>query len=426
MPKNLVFTDALRDVCMARFNIREADLRDAIEAPDKEQSHRIDDDLTLGFYTKRHRRSGTEAYLLVCTTKIEEQEFVHQAFWAFPDFTGGVSVLEPLILLQHLVGRFGLTLRIGNQLNKFIFSETITVPGPVNAAQIVEIINPEGTKCIQFFFFKVLEDGSLCHIHCALAFCIDVEAYTRWLNGTRSIQGIDFQITPQLQGHVPFRSLIGAVGTFEFQSKYNQLGAGILFRIKSANYCLEVGFTSTHFYISRNEDKLQRALQPVYMPSGHVHFFASWEPTMLRLIVLDEAYRAVLASGAKSEQAITDRTSILDTRPITPPFSLINAAREASLVPIQQYESKEEVHLHVASALDTIPDKVATTAAYSAFWDFVHEGPRLKSRTPKRETEIHLTIQLMLYDIALVQNLAVSREYPTAGGQFRFSVHGTT
>jgi hypothetical protein len=367
-PKKLVFTESLRNICMAWFGIREADLRDALEAPDKKQSHQFDD-LTLGFYTKRHQRSGIEAYLLVCTQKTEEHEIVHQAFWASPDLTGGLNVLEPLILLQQLAGRFGLALRVGNQLNKFIFRETITISGPVNAGPVVEIINPEDHTCAPFFFFKTTEDGNSHHIHCALAFCIDIDVYTRGLTRAQPIEDISFQIAPQLQGHVTPQSLISPRGTLEFQMNYNQLGEGILFRIKSTDYYLEVGFTPTHFYILRNEDALKRILQPVYMPAGPAHFFAIWEPTQLRLIVLDETFDAALASEAEREQAVRERTSILDTRAAVPPFSLINAARKLSLLPIKQYGSREEVYQHVASALDTIPDKVTTTDMWSAFWN---------------------------------------------------------
>ena len=296
MPKNLVFTESLRNICMLRFGIREADVRDALEAPDKEQPHQVDD-LTLGFYIKRHQRNGIEAYLLVCTEKTEEREIVHQAFWAFPDLTGGLNVLEPFILLQQLVRRFGLALRVGNQLNNFIFRETITLRGPVTAGPVVEIINPEHNDCIQSFFIKIIEDGSSYHIHCALAFCIDVKSYTRWLTGARSIQGIDFQIAPQLQGHVTLQSLIVAEGTLEFQMSYTKLGEGTLFRIKSTDYYLAVGFTPTHFYISRNDDTLERILQRVYMPTGKAHFFAIWAPRILQLIVLDEIFTFLLALG---------------------------------------------------------------------------------------------------------------------------------
>jgi hypothetical protein len=45
------------------------------------------------------------------------------------------------------------------------------------------------------------------------------------------MEGLDFQLAPQLQGHVPFRSLISAVNSFDFQMNYNELGAGILFRL---------------------------------------------------------------------------------------------------------------------------------------------------------------------------------------------------
>jgi hypothetical protein len=236
----------------------------------------------------------------------------------------------------------------------------------------------------------------------------------------RSIQGVDFQIAPQLQGHVTLQSLIGAEGTLEFQMNYNQLGEGILFRIKSADYYLEVGFTSTHFYIARNEDVLKRTLQRVYLPTGKAHFFAIWAPGMLRLIILDETHGAALASGAEVEQAVNERTSVLDTKATIPPFTLIDAVRKSSLLPTQLYGSSEEVYDRVASALDTIPDRVTTTAMSSAFWDNVYEGRTLKSRTPKHEREIHPTIHGLLFDIALAQNFEVSPEHPIAGGRLDF------
>lgn len=261
-PKSLVFTEPFRNIFMAWFGIREADVRDALAAPDEKQSHQFDD-LTLGFYTKRHQRSGIETYLLVCTQKTEQDEIVHQAFWAFPDL-----IREPLVLLQQLAARFGLALRVGNQLNKFIFRETITISGPVNAAQIFEVINPERHTCVPSLFFKITEDANSHHIHCALAFCIDIDVYTRWLTGAQSIEDMSFQIATQLQGHVTPQSLIGAKGTLEFQTNYNQLPTGTLIRIESRDYQLEVGLSATDFYILRNSDTLKRTIQPVYLPTG--------------------------------------------------------------------------------------------------------------------------------------------------------------
>ena len=100
-----------------------------VAAPDEQQSHKFDD-LTLCFYTKRQQRSGNEAYLVVCTEKTGEYEVVHQAFLAFADPAAGLNTLEPLVLLQHLVARFGLTLRVGNQLNKFIFAKVSQYVNP--------------------------------------------------------------------------------------------------------------------------------------------------------------------------------------------------------------------------------------------------------------------------------------------------------
>jgi hypothetical protein len=412
-PMSLVFTQQFHDVCTRWFGIREADVQDVLATPDAQQWHQIDD-LTLGLYTKRRQRSGSQAYLLVCTRKVAENQNVDLAFWIFPDLTAGLNLLEPLILLQQLVGRFGLTLRVGNQLNKFIFRETIILHGLVNASPVFEVINPENHSFVQSIFVKVTEDGDTRHIHCALAYCIDTDAYTRWLMHTQAIGNISLQIAPQLRRYVTPQSLISAEGTLEFRMHYNQLGeghSGNLLRIESRDYYLEIGFTPTHFYISRNGKTLERELQPVYMPTGDAHFFAMWEPTQLRLIVLDETCGQDLAGGAEPEQAIEERTSILHTRATLPPFSLVNEIRKLALLPLMQYGSRDELYTQVASALHTIPDKITTTAMYSAFWDSVYEGRKLKSRTPKREPEIHPTIHGLLFDIAIAKNLEISPEY---------------
>jgi hypothetical protein len=91
----------LRDTSIALFAIREEDVRDAIEAPDWEQSQEFDD-LTLAFYTKRHKRIGTEVYLLVYTQKNKEQESAYHAFWIYPDLFSGISVSEPLSYFSSL------------------------------------------------------------------------------------------------------------------------------------------------------------------------------------------------------------------------------------------------------------------------------------------------------------------------------------
>src|SRR5262245_19240546 len=129
---NFVFTQMFQEICTRLFGLREADVQDALSAPDAQQLYQVDE-LVLGFYTKRSQYSGSEAYLLICARKAAENQVVDLAFWIFPDLIAGLNVREPLILLQQLVARFGLMLRVGNQLNKFIFREMITIPRPIQA-----------------------------------------------------------------------------------------------------------------------------------------------------------------------------------------------------------------------------------------------------------------------------------------------------
>ena len=53
---------------------------------------------------------------------------VSTAFKIFPHTIEKVGNTEPLIVLQHFAQNFGYTMLIGEQLNRFVHSETIAVP----------------------------------------------------------------------------------------------------------------------------------------------------------------------------------------------------------------------------------------------------------------------------------------------------------
>ncbi|MEK6742309.1 MAG: hypothetical protein AABZ15_01795 [Nitrospirota bacterium] len=423
---NVVFTQLYQDVCEVWFGIQKADVQITLAAPDAQQLYQIED-LELGLCTKRFQRNGSDALLLVCTRKGSDTQSVDLAFWILPDLIVGVTGLEPLVLLQLLATRFGLSLRVGNQVNKFVFRETITINGPMEANQIVQIINPENHSFVQSIFIKVSEDSRGHHIHLALAYCIDTDEYIKWLLQTQSVGEVSFQIAPQLRRLVTPLSLISSSGALTFSMNYNQLQegrAGKLFRVECADYYLEVGFTPTHFYISRSGETLERDLRLSSGPTGEACFFAMWDPNRLHIVLLDEAYNQLLLGGKEPLQAVRECTSIINTKVVLPPASLINAVRRLVVLPIMQYQSISDLCQQVAAALDTIPDKIITTNMYSAFWDNQYESRKLKLRTPKREPEIHPTIHGLLFDIAIAKNLEVSPEYQIAGGRLDFLFTG--
>ena len=107
---------------------------------------------------------------------------------------------------------------------------------------------------------------------------------------------------------------------------------GILFKVLSPDYYLEVGFTSDSFYIARNNKKLEMPIE-ADKQSGYAMCSASWLPTELRLMVLDKSYGEAVDSGADAIAEINSRTNVLHTRPTFPPNSLMTWARKQAIVP---------------------------------------------------------------------------------------------
>ena len=394
------------------------------------------DDLLLCFFVKREAQPEGGTYLLVCTRKKEDNWFVDLSFRILPDLVDSVRTLEPLVLLQGLAQRFGLTIRVGRQLNKFIFREVIPLKGwNGDPTKLVEVINPSNHQFIQYMNIRIEQRDGFNMANVALAYCIDTEEYLAWLSGKETLEGKDKRVTvelaPQLRGIITPRNLITPNGTFEFQSDYSQIGgdkAGFLFRLSIETYHLEVGFTSTHFYVVRNNQRLEWALKPVFRPRGHIHCFAIWSPTQLSLLILDETYYdAVSAMPNPEEQAkeIERRTKTLKTPSTIPPYSLLTWAREEAIAPATAYSSAQRFYEVVVSSFQSITDKVSTIGLHNPFWDMTYDGSKIVSRKPKREPDIHPTIHGLLFDIAIAKNFLITPEYPIAGGRLDFLISGT-
>jgi|GEM_PF-1506014 len=425
-----IFTEMFKRECRDKFNISEERVQQAIKAPNAQQILELDD-LELGFFVKQeYIVPNNKTYLLVCSRKEKENWLIDAAFIVPHDLVDEVNPLEPIIILQKFVQKFGLMIRIGDQYNKFIFRESIYPNENINLAKLTEIINPANHSFMQRVFIKLEQKNDRKIINCALAYCIDIDEYSAYLSGRKTNQRVLVGIAPQLRGGVTPRDLMGAEGTFCFYSNYSEIGGdktGILFNLVSDSYRLEAGFTSTQFYIVRNHDRLELPIQPVYKPTGRLCGFITWSPTELSLSILDESYDEAiskLTDPTEEEEEIGRRTKVLKTLVTFPPHSLVEWARAESIAPVTTYRSVEDFNETVTSLLQSIQDKVLAIGLHHPFWDIHYEGPKIISKQPKHETDIHPTIHALLFDIALAKNLQISPEYPIAGGQLDFLVTG--
>ena len=432
---NFIFTDLFKQECQAKFRVGKKHVRNAVANPDAQDIVQLDDTI-LGFFVKRETQPTGETYLLVCTRSKDTNWFVDLAFRILPDLVDIVGTLEPLALLQGLALRFGLTIKIAHQLNKFIFREAIPVKDwSDDPTKLVEVVNPSNHSFVQSMYFKIEQEDTFNVANVALAYCIDTEEYLAWLFGKEPLERKDKEVTvelaPQVRGTITSRDLITPNGTFEFQSDYSQVcgeKTGFLFKLSSRTYHLEVGFTSSNFYIERNYQRLEWLLEPVFRPAGHIHCFAIWSPTQLSLLILDETYGEAISAMTNPKERteeIRRREKTLKTPPTIPPNSLLTWARQEAIAPVTVYRSARRFYEIVVSSLQSIEDKVLALGLANPFWDVTYDGPKIVSRRPKRERDIHPTIHGLLFDIAIAKNFLITPEYPIAGGQLDFLMSGT-
>ena len=241
------------------------------------------------------------------------------------------------------------------------------------------------------------------------------------------MDNVNIIIPPRAQGYVTYMGLIRPTGTFDFKTRYSEVGeGGCIFRVASDDYLFECGFTNTEIYLQRNTYRLNYILQPIYRPLGSVRFFVIWDIFMLKITVLDEGWIEANAemSGKEGIEEIEKRSRVLLTPPTLPPNSLLRWARKQAILPLVTYDTNEHFYGVVATSLENIDDQIQSTGLTSPFWDITYERSHIKARKPKRETDVHPTIQALLYNIAQAKNFEVVREPLIAGGQLDFLISG--
>jgi hypothetical protein len=157
----IIFTESFKNECQNRFQITEDQAKQAITSPDTKKIVKIDD-LDLRFFVKRMLEPEGEYCLLICTRSGSDDLLVNLAFRILPELVEELKTLEPIILLQQLASKFGLPIQIGDQVNKFIFRESITIKPPyeqIEPATLVNVLNPANQPFIQSMFIKIEQKG---------------------------------------------------------------------------------------------------------------------------------------------------------------------------------------------------------------------------------------------------------------------------
>lgn len=182
----IIFTEFFKNECQNKLQITDDQIKQIITNPDREQVVKSNN-LELKFFVKRMVEPEGEHYFLVCTRSEGDNLLVDLAFIILPELVQEAKTLQPIILLQELALKFGLTIRVGQQLNKFILKESIPIQLNDEVNKLVEIVNPENHSFMHSMIFKIRQTGDIKIADCSIAYCIDSNKYMSWLTARSCI-----------------------------------------------------------------------------------------------------------------------------------------------------------------------------------------------------------------------------------------------
>jgi hypothetical protein len=252
--ENVKFSDLFEDRCQGRYLITRDQARQTVLEPDSTEVVTFDN-TTVQFFTKRFFHKGVY-FFIVCFGDKKGKDFeISLGFKILAELTNELTKTTPVLLLQALVQRFGLSLQIGNQINKFIMSETINIPKTTGGqGELVHMVNPKEHAFTNSSYIRFDVKKDVIVYRCLLAFAIDDTDYMNWLRGKEILSASVFLSYSRpdqkeveniyrylkLNGHAPYMDTEDLIGGENWeQALYKAIESSEIFIFCISNNSLE-------------------------------------------------------------------------------------------------------------------------------------------------------------------------------------------
>jgi hypothetical protein len=169
----VIFTEEYIKTCEELFGLKREEVKQSLSSADKCQIIKVDG-LEISMYVKKFAN-----YHLLTQCHLQGNDLsVDNVLRVNIDFQPSIEGMQPLDVLRELVSKYGLTLQIGNEREKFFYDKLIPVY-QTSATELVKIDNPHNHKLTSSFWFKNIQKDGQNFVHCALVFCLDMDVYMR-------------------------------------------------------------------------------------------------------------------------------------------------------------------------------------------------------------------------------------------------------
>jgi hypothetical protein len=214
---------------------------------------------------------------------------------------------------------------------------------------------------------------------------------------------IIFLICPGFKGSVSASDLLIPEGTISFAIRRDELRlqSGIFFKLAQNDFNFTLWGDAGIIVLQRGSDQI-RITPDLNSEPDIRQITATWSPTQLRLFC-----------PVQGDQGLSTKTTSFTL----PPISLIQYARLNNLLPTVSFSSTEALRQTVYETLAHFQSQIPQLGAYNAFWDEHHVGRKKGQPVPKKETDIHPTLHLLLSEWALMRSIEVIPENKIAVGR---------
>ena len=175
-------TDLFKKECAAKFGIRTQHALAVVANPDQ-TSVLEQNGLTLRIHSKFIDATRPPCFLIVIEQVKEDTSSISFGLRVYPDLCDDFSQLHPNDMLEAVAERFGVPIRVGEFTGKFIWAAKIAIANERDIA-LVSGQTPQSGSFIQQMYIKI-NQGPPMVAECALAYCLNTEAYVNWLNQHR-------------------------------------------------------------------------------------------------------------------------------------------------------------------------------------------------------------------------------------------------
>ena len=176
----IFFTELYKKEFQENLHMSPSHIKQVIEKPYKK--HKLEsDDLQIDIYLGP--LVNDNFYLLVVTEEKNGKIMVFNAFKILKAFIDEEeNIIDPFLILQKFVWKFGFVISIGNQLSRFIYKEEVLYPKSVERKQLVKITSIRNHAGVGGQHIKIIPQNDKILVKFFLAYYIDLNRYKAWLS----------------------------------------------------------------------------------------------------------------------------------------------------------------------------------------------------------------------------------------------------